>query len=97
MAIQEVLTYAGPLDAGSGQRGPELAGERRENLRDGDMDRFTVSGQAIALYEAERTSRFDVVRERVRAGYYLKNDVLDHVVDALAKEVSRENAVRAIL
>jgi len=95
MGIQEVLTYAGPVDAGTGQRGPGASRERREAVSDGDTDRFIVSGQAKALFEAERNGKFDVVRERVRLGYYLKKDVLDQVVAALAKEVSAENIAKA--
>jgi hypothetical protein len=95
MGIQEVLAYAMPVDATSGQRGPGASRERREGVRDGETDRFVVSGEAKAMYEAERDRSFDVVRERVRLGYYLKKDVLDQVIDALAREVSAGNATQA--
>jgi hypothetical protein len=95
MGIQEVLTYARPVDAVSGQRGPGASKERRGDVRDGDADQIVVSTQAKALYEAERARSFDVVRERVRLGYYLKKEVLDQVVDALAREVSAGNVTQA--
>jgi hypothetical protein len=92
MDIQDVVTCAGPLDAGSGQRRLGASRERPGGVRDGDTDQFIVSGQAKTMYEAERAHKFDVVRDRVRLGYYLQKGVLDQVVDALAKDVSTENA-----
>jgi hypothetical protein len=95
MGIQEVLTYARSVDAASSLRVPGASKERREDVREGDADQFVVSIQAKALYEAERDRNFDVVRERVRLGYYLKKEVLDQVVDAMAREVSAGNMTQA--
>ena len=97
MGIQEVSTYGGPVDAGSGRRGPGASRERRHGVCDGDTDQFIVSGRANTMYEAEWTGKFEVVRERVRLGYYFKKDVLDQVVDALAKEVRGRSVVQETL
>jgi hypothetical protein len=97
MGIQEILTSVGPVDAGTGQRGPGAGTDRRIAGREGSADRITVSGQAKALYEADQTQKFDIMRERVRMGYYLKKEVLERVVDALAREVSAEIPAQATL
>jgi hypothetical protein len=90
MGIQEIIAYGGPRPGGV-DRTPAGAREARNGERGEKSDLFVISSEARSLYEAGEIQKFDAIRERVRLGYYLKGDVLDQVVDALAREVSAEN------
>jgi hypothetical protein len=87
MGIQEILTYVAGESSGSSQRGSGPGKERRSGVEESESDRFSVSGHARALYEADQTRRIDVVRQRVVQGFYLKKEVLDEVVSGLVKEM----------
>jgi len=50
-------------------------------------DRVSVSGRAQALYSADQSRRLDVIRERVRRGYYLDGYIMEQVVDSVAREI----------
>ena len=90
MGIQEILTYMGPVDVVTGQRGQGASKERRAADREGSTDRVSLSDQAKSKYQAEQSQKFDIVRERVRMGYYLKREVLDQVIDSMKKEFGLE-------
>ena len=94
MGIQEVIAYVGPKPS-TGQRGPVGSRELVDTDRGDKADQFVISSKAKSLYEAGENQKFDAVRERVRLGYYLKGEVLDQVVDALAREFSVENPSQA--
>jgi hypothetical protein len=88
MGIQEILTYMGPVDNGSsGQRGISAGKQKRGDVPESELDRYTVSGQARAMYEAGVTRRIEAVRERVEQGYYSKKEVLEEVVNGLVQDM----------
>jgi hypothetical protein len=91
MGIQEILTYFGPVDNGSsGQRGSSAGKETSGDVPESELDRYTVSGQARAMYEAEVSRRIEAVRERVAQGYYSKKEVLEEVVTGLVKDMQAQ-------
>jgi hypothetical protein len=88
MGIQEILTYMGPVDNGSsGQRGISTGKQKGGDVPESELDRYTVSGQARAMYEAGVTRRIEAARERVEQGYYSKSEVLEEVVNGLVKDM----------
>jgi hypothetical protein len=88
MGIQEILTYMGPGDNGnSGQRGVNSGKQEGGDVPGSELDRYAVSGQARALYEAGVTRKMEIARERVQQGYYSKKEVLEEVVSGLVKEM----------
>jgi hypothetical protein len=91
MGIQEVLTYVGPANTGSFQRGVTNGKSLQDDGHAPEGERATVSGQAKVLFEAGQNRKFDAIRERVRLGYYMKRDVVDQVVKAMAREIGEEN------
>jgi hypothetical protein len=85
MGIQEIMAYAGPKP-GAGQRAAGASRESADRERGGKSDVVVISTKAKSLYETGEAKKFDAIRERVRLGYYLKGEVLDQVVSALARE-----------
>jgi|WetSurMetagenome_2_1015567.scaffolds.fasta_scaffold30310_3 hypothetical protein len=94
MGIQEIMAYVGPKP-GAGQRASVGSKESGDRYQREKADFVVISTKAKALYENGETQKFDVIRERVRLGYYLKGEILDHVVSALAREFSVENPSQA--
>jgi hypothetical protein len=94
MGIQEILTYTGPLDAATGQRVSGGNKDRREFGRGENTDLGIISSKAKSLYEAEQIRKFDIVRERIKMGYYMKKEVLDQVIDTMMKEFGLERTTQ---
>lgn len=94
MGIQEVIAYVGPKPI-AGHRPQVSTRQEAESDRGGRSDLYVVSSKARAMYDAGETQKFDTIRERVRLGYYLKGDVLDQVVDAMAREFRVDNPSKA--
>jgi hypothetical protein len=94
MGIQEIMAYAGPKP-GAGQREPGASRESDDRERSGKSDAVVISTKAKALYETGEAKKFDAIRERVRLGYYLKGEVLDQIVNALAREFSDNSSTQA--
>jgi hypothetical protein len=92
MGIQEILGNAGQADSVKGGRS-EKPENVKGNDRDGDgedrKDRVDVSAEARALYDAERTQRFQAIREKIRKGFYFQRDVTEKVVDAVLKDLKK--------
>jgi hypothetical protein len=86
MTISTIISNATP--AGS-IRGGRVGEERRGSVASDGMarDRVSVSGQAQSLYSADQTRKLDVIRERVRRGYYLDGYVTEQVVEVVAREI----------
>ncbi len=86
MTISTIISNAAPV---SSMRGGRVGEERRgavaahETIR----DRVSVSGRALALNAADDARKLDVIRERVRRGYYLDGYVTEQVVDSVAREI----------
>jgi hypothetical protein len=91
MGIQEIMAYVGPKP-GTGQRAPVAGKEPADRNRNEKSDFVVISTKAKALYESGENQKFDAIRERVRLGYYLKGDILDQVVDELAREFNVEHS-----
>lgn len=94
MGIQEIVAYVGPKTS-TGQHTPAGTREWKENVRGENSDLSVISGKAKLLQEADESQKFDAIRERVRLGYYFKGDVLDQVIDALAREFGTEHPSQA--
>jgi anti-sigma28 factor (negative regulator of flagellin synthesis) len=91
MAIQEIITSSGSVDPVKGSKAQpqekpppreKAAGEAEEK-----SDRVEVSEEARALYEAEQSNRLERLRENIRHGLYLDEQVTERIVDALLKEI----------
>jgi hypothetical protein len=87
MGIQEIVAYLGKADAGASKENVVGGKDKRASAPKSESDRFTVSGRARALYEADQNKRVDVARERFAEGYYSKKEVLDAIVDGLTRDV----------
>ncbi len=86
MTISTIISNAMP--AGSFRSGRVGEEQRGTVVRtSAGRDRVSVSGQAQAMYAAEQTSKLEVIRERVRRGYYLDGYVTEQVVDSVAREI----------
>jgi hypothetical protein len=92
MPIQEILGNAGKADPTKGTRS-ETSQKVKDKEHEGDgedkKDRVEVSEEARAMYDIERTRRFDAIREKIRNGFYLQRDVTDKVVDAVLKDLKK--------
>jgi hypothetical protein len=86
MTISTIISNAAPV---SSVRGNRVGEERRGPVaaEDTTKDRVNVSGRARSLYSADETRKLDVIRERVRRGYYLDGYVTEQVVDSVAREI----------
>lgn len=86
MTISTIISNAAPV---SSVRGNRVGEERRGAVAAEEVtrDRASLSGRAQALYSADETRKLDVIRERVRRGYYLDGYVMEQVVDSVAREI----------
>jgi|WetSurMetagenome_2_1015567.scaffolds.fasta_scaffold832641_1 hypothetical protein len=86
MTISTIISNAAPVGSVRGNRSGE---ERRGTVAQdaAARDRVSFSGQAHALYAADQSKKLDVIRERVRRGYYLDGYVTEQVVDSVAREI----------
>lgn len=92
MGIQEILGNAGPTDPAKGTRSgssEKVKGKEREGDEEDRKDGIEVSQQAREMYDAERTRRFDSIREKIRQGFYFQRDVTEKVVDAMMKDLKK--------
>jgi hypothetical protein len=86
MTISTIISNAAP--AGSLRSG-RTEGERRGPVDKevASRDRASVSGRAQAMYSADQSPKLDVIRERVRRGYYLDGYITEQIVDSVAREI----------
>jgi len=92
MGIQEILGNAGQADSVKGGRSEKtdnVKGKEREGDGEDKKDRVDVSREARAMYDAERTQRFEAIREKIRKGFYFQRDVTEKVVDAVLKDLKK--------
>ena len=86
MTITTIISDAMPV---SSQRNGRTAGERRGAMDTdaANQDQVSVSGRAQAMYAADQSRKLDVIRERVRRGYYLEGYITEQIVDCVAREI----------
>jgi anti-sigma28 factor (negative regulator of flagellin synthesis) len=87
MPISEIPGAAGAVDPVKGKQDQSAAKGKVPAKR--SQDRAEVSEEARALLEADRTKRFDVIREKIRQGFYFQLDVTEKVIDALLKDLKK--------
>ncbi len=94
MAIQEIITSSGSVDPIKGNKPqpaqksiPRAKGEKDSEEK---SDRVEVSDEARALYEANQSTRFGAIREKIRKGFYFQRDVTEKVVDAILKDIKKQ-------
>ena len=88
MGIQEIvaaLASSGPKNV---DRAPAGGGDQGGGSTSRESDTVAVSEQAKTRFEAGQGMKYDAIRERIRLGYYMKKDVVDQVVSALAREMA---------
>jgi len=86
MTIATIISNATPAGSIRTSRvGDERRGTVAQDTATGD--RVSVSGQAQAMFSADQSRKLDVIRERVRRGYYLDGYVTEQVVDVVAREI----------
>jgi hypothetical protein len=86
MTISTIISNASPVGSmRTGRVGEERRGAVAHEEK--NLDRASVSGRAQALYSSDETRKLDVIRERVRRGYYLDGYVMEQVVDSVAREI----------
>jgi hypothetical protein len=86
MTISTIISNAAPA---SSLRSGRIEGERRGTVdkEEANRDRVSVSGRAQAMYSADQSRKLEVIRERVRRGYYLDGYITEQVVDSVAREI----------
>ncbi len=92
MGIQEIPGQAGQVDPVKGTHSETtdtVKGKEREGDAKEKKDSVEVSQEARALYDAEQTRRFQIIREKIHDGFYLERDVTEKVVDALLKDLKK--------
>ena len=92
MGIQEILGNAGQVDPVKGkgtESSDKVKAKARESEGEEKKDSVEVSAEARAMYESERTRRFDAIREKIKNGFYFQRDVTDKVVDALMSDLKK--------
>jgi anti-sigma28 factor (negative regulator of flagellin synthesis) len=90
MGIQEILGNAGPVDPVKGSRSESSDKVKSKTYDEDDKkDSVEVSKEARALYDADKTRRFEAIREKIRNGFYFQRDVTDKVVDAMMKDLKK--------
>jgi|WetSurMetagenome_2_1015567.scaffolds.fasta_scaffold844903_2 anti-sigma28 factor (negative regulator of flagellin synthesis) len=90
MGIQEILGNAGPVDPVKGNRSESSDKVKSKTYDEDDKkDSVEVSMEARALYDADKTRRFEAIREKIRNGFYFQRDVTDKVVDAMMKDLKK--------
>ncbi len=92
MSIQEILGNTGKADSVKGTRA-DSSQKVKDSDREGDgedrKDSVEVSEEARSMYDAEKTRRFDAIREKIRNGFYFQRDVTEKVVDAMMKDLKK--------
>ncbi len=86
MTIEAIFRDAGSAersinDRPAGAQGGTMEGEK------GDADHIHLSREAQALLSGGNFQRLDVIRERVRRGYYLDPDITEQIIDSVAREI----------
>jgi hypothetical protein len=92
MGIQEILGNAGQADSvkgGRSEKADTVKGKEHEGDGEERKDRVDVSAEARAMYDAEKTQRFQAIREKIRKGFYFQRDVTEKVVDAVLKDLKK--------
>jgi anti-sigma28 factor (negative regulator of flagellin synthesis) len=92
MGIQEIFGNAGQVDPVKGKNAEtseKVKAKARESEGEEKKDSVEVSAEARAMYDAERTRRFDAIREKIKNGFYFQRDVTDKVVDALMSDLKK--------
>ncbi len=92
MGIQEIPGQAGQVDPVKGTRSDTtdtVKGKEHEGDGKEKKDSVEVSPEARALYDAEQTRRFEIIREKIHDGFYLERDVTEKVVDAILKDLKK--------
>jgi hypothetical protein len=86
MTISTIISNAAPA---SSLRSGRIEGERRGAVdkEEANRDRVSVSSRAQAMYSADQSPKLEVIRERVRRGYYLDGYITEQVVDSVAREI----------
>jgi hypothetical protein len=86
MTISTIISNASPV---SSMRSGRVGEERRGTVASEETtrDRVSVSGKAQVMFSADEARKLDVIRERVRRGYYLDGYVTEQVVDSVAREI----------
>jgi anti-sigma28 factor (negative regulator of flagellin synthesis) len=87
MPIVEIPGAPGPVDPIKGKQ--DQHGTKGKVPPKTSQDRAEVSEEARALLEADRTKRFEVIREKIRQGFYFQRDVTEKVIDALLKDLKK--------
>jgi anti-sigma28 factor (negative regulator of flagellin synthesis) len=88
MPIKEIVSPAGPLDPLKNNRGTTTLKKSGEEA-DENKDRVELSDEARAIYDAEQTRRFEVIREKIHRGFYFQREVTEKVVDAMLKDIKK--------
>jgi anti-sigma28 factor (negative regulator of flagellin synthesis) len=90
MGIQEILGNAGQIDPVKGSRS-ESSEKAKSKTRESEekKDSVEVSQEARKKFEAERTRRFDAIREKIKSGFYFQRDVTEKVVDGLMSDLKK--------
>lgn len=86
MTITTIISDAMPA---SSSRNGRTGGERRGtvDMEAAQQDRVSVSGRAQTMFAADQSRKLDVIRERVRRGYYLDGYITEQIVDSVAREI----------
>ncbi len=50
-------------------------------------DRVELSDQAISLFSASQSKRFEEIKQKVDSGFYLQREVSEKVVDAMLRDL----------
>jgi hypothetical protein len=86
MTIDSIMSNTGSADMV--KKGRAVA--ERSTVADGEAghgDRVSVSGKAQALYSAGKLERLEMIRERVRQGYYLHPEITEQVIECVARDI----------
>lgn len=88
MPITEIVSGTGAADPVKGDRGQSAQkGTVKGKAKDEHSDRVELSDEARALYDADQSNRFEMIREKIRQGFYFQRDVTEKVVDAMLKDL----------
>jgi hypothetical protein len=86
MTIHQPLSVARPVDPSKGNR-TQMADRSGVAAGHEDRDHLAVSDRALALYETEKAQHLEVIRMRLRQGYYLDRRVTEDILDVLAQDI----------
>ncbi|MCC6398280.1 MAG: hypothetical protein IT282_14800 [Bacteroidetes bacterium] len=86
MTIDSIMSNTGSADM---VRKGRAVGER-STMAEGEAehgDRVDVSRKAQALYSAGKLEKLEMIRERVRQGYYLHPEITEQVIECVARDI----------